>query len=817
MGTLLTGRPAGASRDGDTQAHDGGPGAHRARRRGEGDGPAHTASGSTRVRQSGLRRWIWIIRTNLPRGNTLDEKTFHQRHDFLCWVLVLHVPALFVLGVWLGFGPGHVALEVVFPAACVLLARLAINRRLAAFFVTAGLVYCSSVLVHLSGGMIEAHFHFFILIGLIALYQDWIPFLWDVMFTVLSHGIGSAIGATLIFNHSAGQNRPWTWAFIHGTAVLAACVAQIILWKQTEDEQQHNIALASEIAAADVERQEAMSQLLVNLARRNQSLLNRQLSVIAELEQRERHPDVLEELFRLDHLATRIRRNAESLLVLSGDDPARRWGNPVPLADVVRAAAAEVEDYRRVDVMVDDHLDVAGRAVADLAHLLAELIENSTTFSPPTADVRVRSHLAPGDPVSFVVSIEDVGVGMPEEEMRAANVILAQSPEVDLHRATMLGFHVVARLAYRYGIRVSLAGTPGGGLTSLVSLPPDLLSERPPGVAPTGPAWSGTDRYQRAAMAWTHAQVGDPRRRPGNGREEAAAIGAIEAAPRVETPRIETPRIEPATVAEPPVVPAAASPDPEAPGPPPGAEPIPAASRWVPSPIPAPPPKPAWWYATQPPGATDEDDGAAAPEGPAAGAAPAEPAPDAPRSPLPWEMPAATAGPKASLWVPQTPPPPPAAAPGDDGPPMRWDVPAPLAEAAGLAPPPAGPEDGPPGPAWWTVLVDPARLPPPVTSQGSLAPPAIFGPPPAQPVSPAPPAPGGDGTGAPALARRVPGTHLTPALRREAAPAAVGDDTTTGTGRDPARVRSMLSRFQASQRAGRAAAPHPPGSPQEGR
>jgi signal transduction histidine kinase len=739
-----------------------------------------------------VRRWFQVIRTNLPRGNTLDEKTFRQRHDFLCWVLVLHVPALFVLGVWLGFSPGHVGLEVTFPAACVVLARLSVNRRLAAFFVTAGLVYCSSVLVHLSGGMIEAHFHFFILIGLIALYQDWIPFLWDVVFTVLSHGIGSAIGATLIFNHGAGQNRPWTWAMIHGAAVLAACVAQIILWKQTEDEQQHNITLAREIAAADVERQEAMSQLLVNLARRNQSLLNRQLSVIADLEQRERHPDVLEELFRLDHLATRIRRNAESLLVLSGDDPARRWGNPVPLADVVRAAAAEVEDYRRVDVMVDDHLDVAGRTVADLAHLLAELIENATTFSPPTADVRVRSHLAPGEPVSFVLSIEDVGVGMPEEEMRTANVILARSPEVDLHRATMLGFHVVARLSQRYGIRVSLAGTPGGGLTALVSLPADLLSERPPGVAPTGPTWSGTDRYQRAAMAWTHAHAGDAGPPAGNGAAAPAAppvpaaIEAIEAAPWAPAP--------------------AAAPAPE---PPPGAEPIPVASRWVPAPIPALPPKPAWWYESQPPGTRDEDDDRRAP---------------APEPPSPAVEPPSVAAPpvvpQASRWIPGTPPGPVApvapAAPGDDAArPSRWDIALPVISA--VPAPGTGGDDVPPSPAWWTVLVDPTRLPPPVMSEGSLVPPAILG----TPTGPAPAAPAGapaagdDAGAAPGLARRVPGTHLAPALRRDAAP---GDgDGAAGAGRDPARVRSMLSRFQASQRAGRAAAPHPPGSPQEGR
>ena len=141
------------------------------------------------------------------------------------------------------------------------------------------------------------------------------------------------------------------------------------------------------MAAAEAEQRAPGVELLVNLARRNQSLLDRQLGLISDLEQRERQPEVLDELFQLDHLATRIRRNAESLLVLSGDEPSRLWGQPVPLPEVVRAAAAEVEDYRRVDVQVNDHLEVAGRAVADLAHLLAELIENATTFSPPSKPV----------------------------------------------------------------------------------------------------------------------------------------------------------------------------------------------------------------------------------------------------------------------------------------------------------------------------------------------------------------------------------------------------------------------------------------------
>src|SRR5690606_32540221 len=153
------------------------------------------------------------------------------------------------------------------------------------------------------------------------------------------------------------------------------------------------------------------------------------------------------------------------------DDPSRRWGKPVSLADVARAAAAEVEEYRRVEVLVNDHIDVAGRAVADVAHLLAELIENATTFSPPSTQVRVHSQLAPTDPRTTVVSIEDEGIGMSGEDMRIANALLEDVPEVDLGRSTMLGFHVVARLARRYGITVRLAPTPGGGVTAMVALP----------------------------------------------------------------------------------------------------------------------------------------------------------------------------------------------------------------------------------------------------------------------------------------------------------------------------------------------------------
>jgi signal transduction histidine kinase len=433
-----------------------------------------------------IRGWAARVRAFLPRGNTLDEETFGRRHLLLCWILGLHVPGLFAFGVWLDVGPQHAALEVVVPAACLVFARLGReHRRLSSFFVAAGLVYCSSVLVHLSYGSIEAHFHFFILIGLIALYQDWVPFLWNAVFTVVSHGIGGTLDPERMYNHAAGQHRPWVWALIHGVSVLAACIGVLVFWRSNENVQGRALRLADDLANSELgkvqveaDRRRAMSQLLVNLARRNQSLLNRQLSLLAELEQREVEPDALASLFQLDHVATRIRRNAESLLVLSGDEPPRRWGRPVPLPEVVRAAAAEVEDYRRVEIMVDERLEVAGRAVADLAHLLAELIENATMFSPPKSPVRVRSHMAPSTTPAHVISIEDTGIGMSEANRQAANVILASTDDVGTLESR-LGFHVVSRLARRYGLQVHLVETPGGGTTALVSLSNDLVSVRP--------------------------------------------------------------------------------------------------------------------------------------------------------------------------------------------------------------------------------------------------------------------------------------------------------------------------------------------------
>ncbi|MFL6221549.1 MAG: ATP-binding protein, partial [Actinomycetes bacterium] len=412
----------------------------------------------------------------LPRGNTLDDRSWHKRHVFLQALLLLHLLLLFAFGLFMGRTAWDTMLVLSVPAACLVLGRLITQRRVASVLITAGLTYGSAVLVSFSNGSIEAHFHFFIMIGFIALYQDWVPFLWNVVFTVLSHGVGSALRTDLIFNHPAGQTSPWVWSAIHGVAVLAACCGVVIFWETTEREQSKTLDLTRQLADAEITRRRFTSDLLVNLARRNQSLLYRQLGLINQLEDQAEDPDALADLFRLDHLATRIRRNAESLLVLSGEEPPRTWGRPVALVDVVRAAIAETEDLDRVVFAVDERLAVFGNAVADLTHLMAELVENAVHFSPPEASVILRTRPYLQTPGAFVLTVEDWGVGMRAEDLTEANDLLKAPRDVDLSVSQRLGLHVVARLAQRHSIEVALTPTPGCGVTAAVVLPPSLFA-----------------------------------------------------------------------------------------------------------------------------------------------------------------------------------------------------------------------------------------------------------------------------------------------------------------------------------------------------
>ncbi|MFG2192680.1 nitrate- and nitrite sensing domain-containing protein [Streptomyces sp. NPDC048639] len=213
-----------------------------------------------------------------------------------------------------------------------------------------------------------------------------------------------------------------------------------------------------------------VNAIFTNLSRRNQGLIEGQLTLITELENNEADPDQLESLFRLDHLATRMRRNGENLLVLSGEEPGRRWNQPVPLVDVLRAATSEVEAYERIDITGVPESEIHGAAVTDLVHLLAELLENATTFSSPQTKVRVTATRLPDGRV--MVEIHDKGIGLTAEDFADINHKLANPPTVDAAISQRMGLFVVGRLADRHGIRVQLR--PSGeqaGTTSLVMLP----------------------------------------------------------------------------------------------------------------------------------------------------------------------------------------------------------------------------------------------------------------------------------------------------------------------------------------------------------
>jgi signal transduction histidine kinase len=218
----------------------------------------------------------------------------------------------------------------------------------------------------------------------------------------------------------------------------------------------------------------------VNLGRRNQNLLGRQLDFITELETRETEPDSLSNLFRLDHLATRMRRNAESLLVLAGVDPPRRWTAPLRLGDVVRAAVGEVEDFQRVVLHIDPNATIAGAAAADLAHLLAELIENALVFSPPDSQVEVHGVRRPD---RYTLAVVDTGLGMPQVDIDAANRRLAGAESFTIAPSKYLGHYVAGNLAARHGITVTLRSTRGFGVTATVEIPDRLLT------AHEGPVW----------------------------------------------------------------------------------------------------------------------------------------------------------------------------------------------------------------------------------------------------------------------------------------------------------------------------------------
>jgi len=241
-------------------------------------------------------------------------------------------------------------------------------------------------------------------------------------------------------------------------------------------DQVHREALR--LAANEAALRGNVNAMFVNLSRRSQSLVERQIRLIDELEQGEQNSERLSSLFQMDHLATLMRRNSENLLVLAGHDVARRWNKPVALVDVLRAAVSEIEQYERVTLNVQPGIAVRGQAVSDVVHLTAELVENATSFSPADTPVSIVGHLLSSGGV--LLEIADQGVGMGAEEMAHANWRLDNPPVVDVAVSRRMGLFVVARLAARHSIRVRLRPAASGGLTALVWLPDEVVTHEAP-------------------------------------------------------------------------------------------------------------------------------------------------------------------------------------------------------------------------------------------------------------------------------------------------------------------------------------------------
>ncbi len=288
---------------------------------------------------------------------------------------------------------------------------------------------------------------------------------------------------------------------------------------------------AVDAAVGQARLREGIGEVFRNLARRSQSLLHRQLALLDRMERRTEDPQELEDLFRIDHLTTRMRRHAESLIILSGQSPARGWRNPVPFVDVIRASVAEVEDYTRVSVISAGDTGLAGPAVGDVIHMIAELVENATIYSPPNTPVIIQGGIV-GQ--GFAVEIEDRGLGMSDDKLAKANANLANPQPFEPANTDQLGLLVAGQLAKRHDIQITLRRNPYGGTTAIVLIPHSIVVAEGFGELASAKALeSATPVADRPATREQNGFAGEEDTEPGLSRD---AVGEAAATGRQETP-----------------------------------------------------------------------------------------------------------------------------------------------------------------------------------------------------------------------------------------------------------------------------------------
>ncbi|MFF0409260.1 nitrate- and nitrite sensing domain-containing protein [Kitasatospora sp. NPDC004745] len=356
-----------------------------------------------------------------------------------------------------------------------------------------------------------------------------------VLSVLISYRIGRGLARELIglrnsANELAGTRLPSVMLRLRrGEAVDVAAEAPELRFGSAEIGQVGQAfnavqRAAVEAAVEQAELRRGVSAVFVNLARRSQVLLHRQLTLLDTMERRTEDPAELEDLFKVDHLTTRMRRHAEGLIILAGGSPGRAWRKPVRMVDVVRAAVGEVEDYARVIVRPFPGTGLLGSAVADVTHLIAELVENAAVFSPPTTQVTVQGEVVAH---GFALEIDDRGLGLSEQLLAEINERLAVEQEFDLADTDRLGLFVVSRLARRHGIRVHLRPSPYGGTTAVVLIPRELLAEAPDGrpEPPQAGQRSGPARRGQRDLVAVPPLAGTGADAPGGARGTGGATG----------------------------------------------------------------------------------------------------------------------------------------------------------------------------------------------------------------------------------------------------------------------------------------------------
>ena len=375
--------------------------------------------------------------------------------------------------------------------------------------------------IEASGSDLRAAIIVLVLIGLAAAYG---------MSRLLARAIvGPIQQLTTAASNAATRELPWAVRKIdeEGASLESVGVRELKLDTGDELETLANSfnsvqGTALELASEQAANRRNTSEMFVNLGRRNNSLLKRQLRFIDELEKGETDPDTLESLFKLDHLATRMRRNAESLLVLAGERAPRRWSAPVSVDDTVQSALAEVEEYHRVDMTGLDDGHLLGSAVADVAHIMAELIENALDFSPPDSTVTVSGQKSES---GYTLLVSDEGLGMPVEELAEANSRLTETHELTRVPSQYLGLFVVSRLSQRHDIEVELRVGDSGGTIAEVALPSALTEAPSENDGPGEGTESSTDSELAGAEAEAVARL----------KEAEEALARIEAAKAKDT------------------------------------------------------------------------------------------------------------------------------------------------------------------------------------------------------------------------------------------------------------------------------------------